>query len=1178
MEGQRIGPYRLEHLLGAGGMGPVYSATVDRRTTGLEQGTRVAVKVIHDHLLETPEFLERFRREAAIGRSVDHPNVVRTLDCHIVDEGGRRRAVLVMELVEGQTLRDLMQDLGRVPEALCRHVGEETARGLAAIHAAGAIHRDLKPDNVLITLDHRVKVMDLGVARLVDEVVRLSQTGSFVGSIHYSAPEQFGKGLRADHRADLHALGLVLYELACSRHPFQDDDFRVVMHEIAHTEAPRIASRNPVLTPFFDEVVHVLLAKDPAQRFRSAAEVAHVLSEGERSSWWSRRARQLRALDRPTLRRVRVPHETAHYGRESQTHHLMRAFAAARSGEGHVMLLEGEAGIGKSRLVDELVARLEEEEEEFHLLYGAYPPGGAATGAGAFSTAYREHFGIDGLETELSRYLSVTPLLVPAFAAVLLGDSAPADAMPLTTESLHTAFVHVTRSLAAEKPTVVVIEDLHLTPEEGRAIFAALAMSVPGHRILLVGTFRPGVPSAWVADVERLPHADRVLLPRLGPKDLMHLLHESFRSETLARQLGHQIAVKSDGNPYFAFEIIRGLREAGWIEQRDDGSWAGTRVIEDIDIPSSVLDLIQGWIADLDEAEKDLLDVASCCGFEFDALLVASVLGIDQIPAMKRLARLEKKHRLVRSVGRRFVFDHHQVREAIHQGLPPLLREPYHLAIAEALERRESADASDADELDGALAVELCEHFLAGAAGVRGARYLSAALDHLEDGYLNDQAVSLAERFLDCPGLLAGRDRARVLVRTAERLELLGRLEAARIALDEALPLGEELGDDRILAEALVTLGQQMHQVGEYDESIPVLQRGADVARRAGRGGNEVRAISNLGNIAFRQGRYADAQRLHETALELARETGIGWGETVAFGNLGNVMWAQGRTDEAARAYRQALELAESREDRRAAASATGNLANVFQREGRHVDALDWNARARKIAREIGNRQGEAITSVNRATMLSPVGRYEEARQSAELGLELARETGFALVEAHAIGQLANIAEAQGDHPTAERLHRDAIAQQRRLGARDLFATQMAALGALLGRVGRHREARDVLHEAMAAFDDTGIRRHAVLATCHLAQLPGEDAEAALELFRQHGQELSNGDRMLAQFLLWRATGEHAWLREAHALLIELADRVGAENAESMRANVPLCRWILSAVQEHPEASGGRTA
>ncbi len=125
MEGNRLGPYLIDRELGSGGMGKVYAAVVDGRVPGLDEGTRVALKVVHAHLLETPGFFKRFLREAEIGKVVRHPNVVRTYDCDAT--GGQH--FMAMEYVEGQTLRELLVELDRVPEELCRHIGHEVASG-----------------------------------------------------------------------------------------------------------------------------------------------------------------------------------------------------------------------------------------------------------------------------------------------------------------------------------------------------------------------------------------------------------------------------------------------------------------------------------------------------------------------------------------------------------------------------------------------------------------------------------------------------------------------------------------------------------------------------------------------------------------------------------------------------------------------------------------------------------------------------------------------------------------------------------------------------------------------------------------------------------------------------------------------------------------------------------------
>ena len=206
---ERLGPYRVLRSLGSGAMGTVYLAEG-------EEGERVALKVVHPHLLERRGFFRRFEREAEAGKRVDHPNVVRTHRTELQVVGGTPYCFLVMEYVEGRTLRALLEDLGTVPEALVREIARQAAEGLQAIHEAGVVHRDVKPENVLITDDHRVRIMDLGVARIQDASVGLTKEGQFAGSLLYAAPEQLKKGT-VGPAADLYALGVVLHELATGR-------------------------------------------------------------------------------------------------------------------------------------------------------------------------------------------------------------------------------------------------------------------------------------------------------------------------------------------------------------------------------------------------------------------------------------------------------------------------------------------------------------------------------------------------------------------------------------------------------------------------------------------------------------------------------------------------------------------------------------------------------------------------------------------------------------------------------------------------------------------------------------------------------------------------------------------------------------------------------------------------
>jgi serine/threonine protein kinase len=294
MIGELLGGYRVISQIGSGGMGTVFLAEAVSDRRGHEKGSKVALKVLHPQLLGRPGAFQRFLREAESGKRIDHPNVVRTyeVDAAVVDE--KDVHFLVMEYARGRTLRDHLDEEGPLGEAEILDVARQVANGLAAIHGLGIVHRDLKPENLLLTEDRVVKIMDLGVAHLADEALRLSRTGEFIGSIHYAAPEQFRADAGIDGRADLHALGLVLYELATGRNPYFAEDYRIVLERVLNSVPPPLTDSDPGLSPVISRAVQTLLAKNREDRFETPTRFLSVLEEGTDSPWWAKRRRQAR--------------------------------------------------------------------------------------------------------------------------------------------------------------------------------------------------------------------------------------------------------------------------------------------------------------------------------------------------------------------------------------------------------------------------------------------------------------------------------------------------------------------------------------------------------------------------------------------------------------------------------------------------------------------------------------------------------------------------------------------------------------------------------------------------------------------------------------------------------------------------------------------------------------------
>jgi Serine/threonine protein kinase len=234
----------------------------------------VAVKTLDPRLAEDEALRIRFRREAVAAAAVAHPNIVATYDTG-EDDGV---AYIVMELVEGATLRQAIDLHGALPPARAADIAAQVADALAAAHARGLVHRDVKPSNVLVQLDGRVKVTDFGIAKAADQAAEdLTRTGSVLGTARYLAPEQL-EGQPVDERADVYSLGLVLFEMLTGRAPFGADTEIATAVARLTTPSPRVAESRPDIAPGLAHVVDRALARNPDDRWPNAAAMRDALA------------------------------------------------------------------------------------------------------------------------------------------------------------------------------------------------------------------------------------------------------------------------------------------------------------------------------------------------------------------------------------------------------------------------------------------------------------------------------------------------------------------------------------------------------------------------------------------------------------------------------------------------------------------------------------------------------------------------------------------------------------------------------------------------------------------------------------------------------------------------------------------------------------------------------------
>src|SRR5437016_772561 len=282
--GTKFGRYEIRSKIGAGGMGEVYLA----QDTKLDR--KVALKILPAEVASNRDRMERFIREAKAAAALNHPNIA-----HIYEIGEHDGVnFIAMEFIDGQTLREMIHGGQTDLTKLLRHL-QHVADGLAKAHAAGIVHRDLKPDNIMITRDGHAKILDFGLAKLVEQppmaggdssevatavMPQHSSPGTVMGTVGYMSPEQAqGKTQDIDQRSDIFSFGCILFEAATGKKPFEGGSVIKSLHMVVYEPTPPLANLNPAAPPELQRIVRRCLAKDADERYQSIKEVAIELKQ-----------------------------------------------------------------------------------------------------------------------------------------------------------------------------------------------------------------------------------------------------------------------------------------------------------------------------------------------------------------------------------------------------------------------------------------------------------------------------------------------------------------------------------------------------------------------------------------------------------------------------------------------------------------------------------------------------------------------------------------------------------------------------------------------------------------------------------------------------------------------------------------------------------------------------------
>lgn len=823
--------YRVDALLGTGGMGSVHAGF----DTRLER--RVAIKLLPEESETDTQARARFRREALAAAALDHPYI-----CKVFEVGEHEgRSFIVMEHLEGRTLDAVIAERSLTPRQVL-DLTHELAQALDEAHCRGIIHRDLKPSNIMLTTHGHVKVLDFGLAKqtsgagqaggaggtvtdatavtAADEVTR---PGILLGTPSYMSPEQI-LGSVLDPRSDIFSLGVVLHELACGQHPFRKDSSSETMAAILR-DAPRSTEADLDVVPSFGRIVHRMLAKGCAERPQTMRELIDMVDAlRERGS-------SGRVGSGPALASFAREERTQLVARDGELADLMRRLDQMLLGQGSIVLLGGEPGVGKTRLAREL-QRLAHDRGCFCATGQSYEMEGAPP-FGPFIEMLDQGIravpqGVRGALGDAAGELSlVFPAIRRAYADIPL---APVVAPEQLRSVIFNAHLDYLRRATAKTPLVMLLDDLHWADDASVQLVMHLAPHIASMRLLVVGTYRDVEldtqrPFARALETMlRQRQATRVSLKRLaltGVEEMLRTMSGAAPPVSLVTAVHRE----TDGNPFFVEEVFEHLKEEGKLFD-GTGAWKADFRIEDVDVPEGVRLVISRRIERLGDSTRKLLTSAAVMGRTFPLDLLALVTGVDEDEVLDRLEQAEQAQLLQAERGReaRFTFVHELIRGTLLAALSIPRRQRIHLKVADAIEARRP---SWRDTLVSLVAHHL---YMAGAAAEdeRAIPVLVSAMEKALGSGAFEEVLDFVERLGSYELPDGSRERALVEQASFEANAALGHLDAAFAAGERAFAQWRTLGDDAGIARVTMRLRAMHWWRMQMEAAREALRRGVE--------------------------------------------------------------------------------------------------------------------------------------------------------------------------------------------------------------------------------------------------------------------------------------------------------------------------------------------------------------
>ncbi len=796
-------------------------------------------------------------------------------------------------------------------------------------------------------------------------------------------------------------------------------------------------------------------------------------------------------------------------GRTHELHILQTCFKEVINGNGRIVTISGNAGIGKSRLVREfknsITPKLHNSSTQTTIWLESTGLEYAKTvGYRMIVEMLSQYMGNKKLEDclkslgiqEILPYLNY--LFVQSGVTSRLSSGMCQEVTPDTTnqsikylkprELKEAVFQSITKffsKLADSRPLILLFEDLHWADSVSIEVIKEIAKSLSNKRILIILAFRPDAEKEYLQTFGPLKKNTpdifkEIPIKALDDKKIRELMHSflPIPEKEISSQIELQIMDKAKGNPFYIEEIIKSLIQSKMLLQIK-GGWVPAGEITKLDVPEGLQALIMSRIDTISTQERQVLRISSVIGNNFSTTLLAEItkgyISKESLQLSDTLAKLEKSGLLQRAHNENYSFAHSLFQEVAYQSLLKETRAKLHEHIGETIERTHK------DNLIAYYEV-IAHHYYKSKNQNKALTYLVLSGKKSERIYAGKEALDYYTQALSILEKLPGKgieDKTELLSdRGNVRKQFFGDYKGALVDYEKAMKLSQDIKDRGREAKSLSNIGSVFRETGEYEKALLYYGKGMKIAENLNDTNFSARLLSKIGVVYDDIGKFENALTYYKNSLERSKELRD---KVIALNNIGVIYDNKGNHEKALKYYNECLGIDRELDDKRGIAASFTNIGIVHKKQKKYEKALSYLKKSLKVAEEISYKQGMAICLTNIGGIYYKREKYNDALKYQKRALELKQELGAKWGTANSLDEIGQIYQKLEELKQAIRYHQWSLQIAKEIGAKVIEASALINLGIAKSRLlsadrhGKRKvEAQKLIETGLAIAEKVG--------------------------------------------------------------------------------------------------------